>query len=955
MGRVLAYTYWMRLRLLAVVFVLLTVVSAAPAPARPASPVLPDVPTAFVTPVPVAPGPTAVAPGGERTGAAARLLVHFRPEASDGERARALASVGGIVTGGIPDLGVTRVAAAGGGAGVDGGPALEVPPRSETLAALLAMMPAVEWAEADRRVSLDLTPNDPYFFNDPYSGLGQWGLRKIQADKAWDIVRGSPQIIVAVVDTGVDPAHPDLATVVLPSVTFNSAPNAGCTQQLSDDNGHGTHVAGIIGAAGNDGVGVVGTAFGVRLLPIKALDCQGTGVVGDIAQAILYAVNNGARVINISLGAPSDSPTLRSAVQAAALRNVLIVAAAGNCGIGGESCDAANEISYPAAYPGALAVAATDINDARASFSTAASYVGIAAPGRTIVSTSPTYPTFLSRRSTNPTTARYAVISGTSQATPFVSGVAALVLSREPNLSALQLRQRLVDTADHLGTPGTNPQFGAGRVNAAAAVAVLAAPAAQTYGATYDSASVPRTAAKGATTAMTVRVTNTSSFTWSAAGPQPVRLAYHWSDPTGNTIVWEGQRTLLAADLPPAQSATIAMNVLVPPQSGPYLLRFDVVQEGVSWFSGKGVPTANVAVTVNGGYGATYVVGATASSSLVLGAAISLPMTLTNTGSRVWPAAGPNPVRLSYHWVRPDGSVLTWEGQRTLLAADVAPAESATVSLAVSPPAVLGPSTLRVDLVQEGLTWFSGEGVPVSSLTFNVTSGLVPTWTVTSPPAALPGGRVKIPVTVRNEGAGPWAAAGATPVRLAAHIVDAVGNTVLWDGPRTLLLTDVAPGASFSGELIVPVPLTAGSYRVRADLVQEGVTWFSAQGARTGEVQLPVLADFRATVGVSTTSVSRASPVAQVTVTNTSSAVWTAGGLVPIALAAHWFDAQGAVLVWDGPRTMLAQTLAPGESITLAVPLGPPPPAAARLAVDVIAEGLLWYGAGLPRSVTIIP
>ena len=370
MCRGLAHTQCVRTRLPAVGLALALLLVGLPAPA------------AAREVVAAAAAPAAAIPAGDR------LLVRFKPEASDAARAAALRRVGGTVTGGIAELGVTRVALvlpSSPGLAV----ALALPAAPGLAVALLGADPAVDWAEPDRRMGLDLTPNDPYFLTDPYTGLGLWGLRKIQADKAWDLVRGSPQIIVAVVDTGVDPAHPDLASALLPGVAFNSSPSAGCGQPTRDDNGHGTHVAGIIGASGNDGVGVIGTAFGVRILPLKALDCEGTGVVGDIAQAIVYALNNGARVINVSLGAPTDSQTLRAAVQAAASRNVLIVAAAGNCGIGGAACDTTNETSYPAAYPEVLAVAATDVDDTRATFSTAALYVGIAAPGRSIVSTAP--------------------------------------------------------------------------------------------------------------------------------------------------------------------------------------------------------------------------------------------------------------------------------------------------------------------------------------------------------------------------------------------------------------------------------------------------------------------------------------------------------------------------------------------------------------------------------------
>ncbi|MBM4421445.1 MAG: hypothetical protein FJ034_07700 [Chloroflexi bacterium] len=862
------------------------------------------------------------------------LLVRFADGATAPERAAALAAVGGRLTGEIAGLGVSRVRAS-----------------DPDAVARLEASGAVDWAERDETVRLELTPNDPLYNTDPYTGLGQWGIKKIQADRAWDTVTGSSAVTVAVIDTGIDPLHPDLASTLVSGARFVSSPSAGCTATSNDDNTHGTHVAGIVGAAGNNGQGIAGVAYGVRLMPIKALDCTGTGTVGDIAQAIVYAVNNGARIINVSLGSPSDSQTIRAAVQAAASRNVLIVAAAGNCGLGGGSCDVTNEVSYPAAYAEVLAVAATDVDDTRAPFSTQANYVDVAAPGRRIVSTAPTYATYLSRRGASQS---YTAISGTSQATPFVAGTAALLLSRQPSLSATELVARLKSTADRLGAAGTNTSFGSGRINALTAVTSSGtttptppASAVTTYGALYDLANVPRAIPFGTTTTMPVRLTNISSFTWNATGPTAVSLGYRWTDPVGQVVVADGLRTPLAADIPPGGSAVVQANVLAPPTAGPYTIKFDLFQLGVGFFFSKGVRTGDLILTANGGFGATYTVGASTASTVAANVPVNISVAVQNTGARTWSAAGANPVRLSYHWLRPDGTVAVWDGARAPLSADVPQNGSANLTLAVVPPATFGAYILRLDLVQEGITWFSGQGVPTRDLPFNVTSGLSPTWSVPAQPGAVfPGSKVTVPITVRNDGIAPWAAGGPTPVRLAAHIVDPLGNTVLWDGPRTLLTADVPPGQSVTTSLTIPAPVAPGIYRVRGDLVQEGVTWFSTQGAPVAEVSLTVVGDFRATIQVPAGPIARTNPTVQVSVTNTSAVTWPIDGSVVVSLAPHWYDAQGNVLVWDGPRTKLTAPLGSGQTAALPVSLGAVPPGAAQLMIDVVADGLRWFNVG---------
>ena len=844
----------------------------------------------------------------------------------------------------IPALGLVRIAIPAGGSDSYGeGPAI---------AAFVAKQPGVASAEFDSTVRVEFTPNDQYYGNDPYVQLGQWGLRKVQVDRAWDVVRSSP-ITIAVIDTGVDPGHPDLVGALLPGRSFLTTLTTGCARVENDDNSHGTHVSGIIAANANNGVGIAGVAFGAKILPLKALDCDGAGVLSDVAQAIVYATDQGARIVSISLGSGSDSSTLRSALQYATARNVLVVVAAGNCGAStplNPRCGSVDEVSFPAAYTEALAVSATDVDDTRAAFSTQGSYVDVSAPGRRIVSTVPTY-------ATKGGTLNYAEFSGTSQATPFVAGIAALVWTRDPSLTAAQVRERLLSTADDLGAAGRDDTFGAGRVNALRAVSFTPGGG---YGASYGLGDIPRSAIAGTTTATSVLLTNTSTFTWRASGSDAVRLTYTWVDQAGATVL-SGVPVPLAADVPPGATVSVPFTLAAPAAQGSYTLRVDLLLEGVGLFSTRGVPAAQTTVTVGGRprYAVTYSTAtpaAAAAATATLGVPATLEVTLMNQGLFPWPAAGPTPVRLSYHWIDAAGRAVVWDGQRTLLPRDVMPGgDSVTVQLAYTPPATAGTYRLRIDLVQEGVSWFSDLGSPPRDVVIPVASGYAATYAVSVPPPVLVGGRLAVPVTVRNTGTLTWRPSGANPIRLAAHIADAAGNAVRWDGERTIFAADVAPGASVTTMLVIAAPLTSGTYRVRADLVQEGVAWFSGSGVATGDTFVLVLSDFHATLPTGPLSVSRASPQVAVSVTNSSFATWTTGGAASVALSSHWLDSSGRVLVWDGPRAPLPKAVAPGETVTLTLPVGPVPTGVAQLVIDVVADGLRWFGAGTARPVTLTP
>lgn len=294
----------------------------------------------------------------------------------------------------------------------------------------------VVYAELDPIASGDSTPNDPYFASN------QYGPKKIKADLAWDLCTGDTNVLVAVLDTGADFKHPDLqGRLVLgwDYVNKDSDP--------SDDNGHGTHVAGVIGAATNNAQGIAAMTWNVRVLVVKVLDKGNRGAYSAIAQGILYAADQGADIINLSLGGTSDSATLRDAVNYAWTKGALLVAAAGNAGSGSPY--------YPAAYAPVMAVAATNASDGRWSLSNYAGYMSVAAPGDAIYSTN-----------WSSGVSGYSSRSGTSQAAPHVSGTAALALAQDSSRTNAQLRSLLETTADDLGTAGRDSYYGYGRINA---------------------------------------------------------------------------------------------------------------------------------------------------------------------------------------------------------------------------------------------------------------------------------------------------------------------------------------------------------------------------------------------------------------------------------------------------------------------------------------------------------
>lgn len=326
---------------------------------------------------------------------------------------------------------------------------LAVPPGEErAVAARLAALPWVAHAGPNYIARAAGYPNDPYIGE-------QWHMRRIAAPAAWDLTFGSYSLVVAVIDTGVDLSHPEFAGRLLPGYDYVNGDNL-----PNDDNGHGTHVAGLIAAAANNGVGVAGLAANVKILPLKVLDSRGNGNYYDIALAIRRAADAGAQVINLSLGGFTPDATLQEAINYALGKKVFVAAAAGNCAQGGPAClYQTNPDFYPAAYSGVVAVAASDHFDNWASYSGYKPYIALAAPGGVsgdaILSTVP---------------GGYDRKYGTSMATAQVSAAAALILTYRPTASPAQVADILKGTADKVGPytyiSGRNDWFGAGRLNA---------------------------------------------------------------------------------------------------------------------------------------------------------------------------------------------------------------------------------------------------------------------------------------------------------------------------------------------------------------------------------------------------------------------------------------------------------------------------------------------------------
>ncbi len=332
--------------------------------------------------------------------------------------------------------------------------------------------------------STNLDAIDPGYTPNSQNVDRQWALSKAHFTDAWDKTTGSTAVVVAVIDTGIDATHEDLKQVKYLS-GYDFIHNLGIDSGSdSDDNGHGTLVAGVLAATANNGLGVVGTNWSVTLMPLKALDASGNGTSDNVAKAIIWATDKGANIINLSLGGVGfgQDVALSNAVSYAFNHNVTIVAAAGN-----DTASFGGNLDVEPVFPICddnsqnmiIGVTAVDSNDQKPSFSNyGKNCVDVSAPGKRILSTIGRDPV---TRAKSPNT--YAYASGTSLAAPFVSGQAALLKSAFPNATNKQIRDRIISTADPIdalnttqcGGPCTG-KLGSGRINVISSLAAKILP-----------------------------------------------------------------------------------------------------------------------------------------------------------------------------------------------------------------------------------------------------------------------------------------------------------------------------------------------------------------------------------------------------------------------------------------------------------------------------------------------
>jgi len=376
-----------------------------------------------------------------------QVLVKFRPSFSVRNIRPTLQAYGSAKVTSIPQLGISKV---------------QVPSQTSVKEFLAALKrnPDVEYAEPDYLARIQITPNDEFFkrqyalFNSGTNidipGSPEAKARAdIKATGAWEMTKGESNVTIAVLDTGVDLNHPDIKN----KIVSRGKDFINNDDDATDDHWHGTHVAGIAAADTNNSQGIAGVAWNCKILPVKVVDKNGEGNYGQLIDGIEWAVDNNAKVINISLGGDVASDALKDAVRYAYEKKVVVVASAGNDNAA---------VGYPAAYDEyVIAVAASDYADGRATYSNFGSQIDVAAPGELILSLIPTW-------YFGPNSPPYAFASGTSQAAPHVAGLAALVRAIKPWLTPKEVLNVIRYSADDVNSSkykGKDDYMGYGRIN----------------------------------------------------------------------------------------------------------------------------------------------------------------------------------------------------------------------------------------------------------------------------------------------------------------------------------------------------------------------------------------------------------------------------------------------------------------------------------------------------------
>jgi hypothetical protein len=352
----------------------------------------------------------------------------------------------------------------------------------------------------------------------------------------------------------------------------------------------------------------------------------------------------------------------------------------------------------------------------------------------------------------------------------------------------------------------------------------LGALAAEPYAAEFDQIRLPAFKAASRHQVLLV-VWNRGTATWaSGSGVGGVFLSYHWRGRDGRVVEWDGIRTVLPSPIAGGDPRALTMDV-VAPSPGDYLLDIAMVREGAAWFG-----SATMAVRV---FAETYLASLLPDNVLPPGppgTTVSVNVVVRNGGSATWNSAGPAPVRLSYHWYALDGTVLVWDGERSPLDRDMPPGDSRTVAVGIRLPDRVGMYDLHFDLVSEGEFWFADVGSGSATQAVGVPTGMM-TQVAERPPQDIvvrPGESRAMTFRIVNAGTRTWPASGVNPVRLSYHLYRGSGGIAVWDGERSALPKDVAPGEEVTLSAFLVAPESTGTYIVNYDLVWEGIAWFDS-------------------------------------------------------------------------------------------------------------------------------
>lgn len=584
----------------------------------------------------------------------------------------------------------------------------------------------IEFIEKPQKYNTMLIPND-------YSSSEQWGLDKMNAVLAWDITTGSASNIIAILDTGVNGLHEDLTGKVIAGRAFLD--NGGTVYNISantdsDDHGHGTSVAGVASAITDNAKGVAGTDWNARIMPVKILDSSGSGWDDDIADGIIYAAQNGAKIINMSLGGDTSSSTLEAAINTAYnTYGCVVVAASGNTNT--------TPISYPARYGNVIAVGATNSSDNRCTpsdwgydiwgnplGSNYGSDLDVIAPGNSIKTTKDT-------ASGN----EYRTASGTSLSTPFVSGIASLILTKYPSFTNTQVRSYIENEAYKVSGMGGNDfhnEYGYGRVDMYRSLNPTPStnPADYTYSIVSQNSSP--TLIPGNSYRFDLTIRNTGNTIWEkykvnlgTDNPQDRVTGFIREDQNNhNASGWSYDNRIYLQEnkVSPGENGTFSFYLTVPEgmSSGVYQEHFRPVADNITWMTDNDIYWNIIVKSAADSYRPYDITYQNAFPTLSQGEAYQFILKLRNTGNSTWTRGRVNlgPDRSQDRitgFLREGANPSGWiYYNRIYMVEDsVNPGQEATFNFWMTPPSGMSSGTYREYFrpVADGITWMDDKGI----------------------------------------------------------------------------------------------------------------------------------------------------------------------------------------------------------------------------------------------------